>query len=129
MWPAHCFAELLELTGDEGRQMLTKYEEKVRIIEDKPEELKDIDSKRDLRIWGKKRKKIKSVNKRKGNNMKKSCIAVIAVSPFSCHVWSQREKRYRKRQKAKRRICRGYGTEGKAKAEEETEHEFLLRRV
>ena len=66
LWPAHCFAELLELTGDEGgRQMLTKYEEKVRIIETSREELKDIDSKRDLENLGKKRKKIKSVNKRK----------------------------------------------------------------
>lgn len=37
LWPAHCFAELLELTGDEGgRQMLTKYEEKVRIIDVAP---------------------------------------------------------------------------------------------
>ena len=54
LWPAHCFAELLELTGDEGgRQMLTKYEEKVRIIETSREELKDIDSKRDLENLGK----------------------------------------------------------------------------
>ena len=41
LWPAHCFAELLELTGDEGgRQMLTKYEEKVRIIETKSKQNK-----------------------------------------------------------------------------------------
>ena len=49
LWPAHCFSELLNLTGDEGgRQILGKYESKVRIIETKQEELTDIDSRQDL---------------------------------------------------------------------------------
>ena len=42
--------------------------------------------------------------------MKKRVISSDCCSrPFSCHVWLQSGKRYRKRQKAKRRICRGYG--------------------
>lgn len=49
LWPSHCFSELLSLTGDEGgRQIFGKYESKVRIIETKPEELTDIDSRQDL---------------------------------------------------------------------------------
>ena len=48
------FCGIIRINRDEGgRQMLTKYEEKVRIIETSREELKDIDSKRDLENLGK----------------------------------------------------------------------------
>ena len=51
---AHCFTEIIKLTGDEGGdKMPTKYEEKGTYHRTSREELKDIDSKRDLENLGK----------------------------------------------------------------------------
>ena len=43
------FQELMHLTGDTGgRQLMKQYEEKIRIVECAPEELKDIDRREDM---------------------------------------------------------------------------------
>lgn len=48
-WDRKYFQELLELTGDEGgKQIMGKYEDRIRMIQAEPEELKDIDRKEDL---------------------------------------------------------------------------------
>lgn len=45
----HVFQELMHLTGDTGgRQLMKQYEEKIRIVECAPEELKDIDRREDM---------------------------------------------------------------------------------
>ena len=50
LFPSDLFGELLKLTGDSGgRQLLRKYPQRVReILVERPEELYDIDSARDL---------------------------------------------------------------------------------
>lgn len=50
LFPASLFAELLEVTGDRGgRQVISAHEELLRTVAAAPEELKDIDTKEDLR--------------------------------------------------------------------------------
>lgn len=50
LFPASLFAELLEVTGDRGgRQVISAHEELLRTVAATPEELKDIDTKEDLR--------------------------------------------------------------------------------
>ena len=49
LWDRKYFSELLELSGDEGgRQVLRRHEDKIRITQADPEELKDIDRREDL---------------------------------------------------------------------------------
>ena len=107
--------------------MLTKYEEKVRIIETSGKNSKISTARGIWRIWGKKRKKIKSVNKRKGNNMKKRVIAVIAVlalsvAMFGCKAGSDTGNGKKQREES----AGDMGTEGKATAEEETEIQVFI---
>ena len=49
LWGSTYFQELMHLTGDTGgRQLMKQYEEKIRIVECAPEELKDIDRREDM---------------------------------------------------------------------------------
>lgn len=50
LWGSTYFQELMHLTGDTGgRQLMKQYEEKIRIVECAPEELKDIDRREDMK--------------------------------------------------------------------------------